>query len=355
MTLKFISLLLITFSLCSTGECTTAWPSFSFNKSKVYLEENTASEPISEPEGKTKPTHKKFAFISNKLWGKKIQVSPIDNGSETTSETDEDSFKNSENGNKSFKTIDNSQIDNCTTEALLLIKEAKNAEMYGDAKKKAANEAMARLKITQEKEVLQDKEIETVDGTISKKDDSIRPLEYSKDSAIENSRIKPTPTKAQLLANAGLVEARAIKKAEAEKKEQRKALLKALDDQRKAELKVSDIPRIDSAKQCFLNEDSVTCGQKSGCKWNNFIKTCDVDCGLAKKEKSCHPIIGIRRNKSIETVLEIEGNPENKIIKWPNEDTNEFIIRSEQYEIRRICMFESKKKRCVQRDIFLGE
>ncbi|MDP3371990.1 MAG: hypothetical protein Q8S21_03775 [Candidatus Paracaedibacteraceae bacterium] len=379
MILKFIVLLLITLSLCSISKCATSWSSLGFVKPKIYIQDDTALKSIdgqvntSEQENKDKPNNKKSSFGSKyAFWKKKTQISSKDSGSDTASDISENSPKidEQENNDKPIRKKSSfvpsymfwekkSQVRPTDSSSETASDTDEDSFKKSEKIKKEDHVAAERNKSIK---MIEDSKNINEDYVADKKDELIRTSEYSKSLNVEKGKTPAAPISARI------AEARAIKNALLEQKEQRDTLWEATKEtvkiQKKAALEISNKILVNSAKKCFVSKNSDECRYKFQCEWNDSTQSCDVKCSLSTKQNSseplnsCNSILGIRKNENIiiENGDNTTNNPINRIgdskYKSMYENKNEFIIRSKQYRIEKICKFETinaQKKRghCV--------
>lgn len=333
--LLFIS---FAFSAFDANWCESSWyPSFGKPKSSDELSQKVAIDEKVKPKAKQEETNKFARKRQFKFWGNSSLVQPIDSDDETMNLIDDGSPNSSVRDNNSLRSVTEKSVVELENDALFLEQEAQNAEIVAQLKRNEAEEAKKRAKKAEQIEYLHArKTMETKAFVVAGEDESEETLQRSKNArvVVEKSQTKLKDVQQ----SARLAEARAIKEDIIAKKEQKEAEARArkeyFEAERKADLKISDAPRIAAAEACFMNENEGTCEQ-SGCRWNGLIKACDVDCerinGKAKNgETECHSAIGIRK-------------------RFGDDREHEEIVADKNYEISRICSFDSRKKRCLWR------
>lgn len=313
------------FLFSSPGQCLTGW--LPFKSDKIYVDNG-------EPAG---------YGVKRYSWKKPFSRFLGDSDGETESNTASDTDIGS--SEKSLTDFEN--------EALLLEEEAKEAERIAQLKRKVADEAFARLEQSRQSYISQHEENIRVQAELSHRE---HPVEYPRDLEYVNDRFKlkqkPDPR------SVSLAEAKAIKQQIIAEKMKTKALSdakkEAFDAERRMVLEESDIPRIESAKQCFLNETEELCSAWNGCKWNRTAKVCDVDCNSVSQDRRCVPGAGYSYRRKLNdreiNRRQIKCHSIIGIRKKPNfKGKNQAALLNDHYDMERICSFNSTTGCCVDR------
>lgn len=336
----FFASLLFLFS--PPGQCISDW--LSFKSGKVYVDngESTRGDAASEFVKDSKSQSFKY-MPARQFWKNPFSKLLTNSDDETESNTASDTETGS--SEKSITDLEN--------EFLLLEEEAKEAERVALEKRNVADEAFARLEQSRRLQFSQYEErVGGAVGLTQRESNSQHIIDVDDARHLFKTRPKPDPRSVSL-AEAKAIKAQIMAEA-ARKKALSDAKKEAFDAERRMALEESDIPRLEAAKQCFFNEKEEECSVQDGCSWNKAAKVCDVDCNSVSQDRGCVPSAVYtyrrklndreinRRQKKCHSIIGIRRKPNFK-------GKNQTAILNEQYDIERICSFNSATGCCVDR------